>query len=119
MAYIVNTKIENQTNQYLLDAKNVKGSFVVVANINERNELPAATIINGSLCYCTEDSKFYQYNGTTWEEKEFGTGGSADVAAKANTIRVTMEDAAHEYANITISTEEPTDGSTGDIWFKY
>ena len=46
-------------------------------------------------------------------------GGSADIAAKANTIRVNMENDTHNYATVTISTEEPKDGNTGDIWFKY
>lgn len=65
MALTVNTNIINDTNQYLLDAKNVKGTFVAVASTAERDALPAATIVNGSLCYCTADSKFYQYNGSS------------------------------------------------------
>jgi hypothetical protein len=73
MALTVNTNIINDTDQYLLDAKNVKGSYVVVGSTTERDSLPAATTITGSLCYCTGDSKFYQYNGTSWVEKTFGT----------------------------------------------
>ena len=65
MALTVNTNIINDTDQYLLDAKNVKGTFVVVASTAERDALPAATRVNGSLCYCTSDSKFYQYNGSS------------------------------------------------------
>lgn len=71
MAYIVNTNIENQTNGYLLDAKNVKGGYIVVNSTTERDSLPAATIVNGSLCYCTADSKFYKYNGSTWTACQF------------------------------------------------
>jgi len=122
MAYIVNTKIENQTNQYLLDAKNVKGSYVVVNSIKERDELPAATTVTGSLCYCTADSKFYQYNGSIWIEKEFGTAGgvgNTDIAEKANKIQVNLADGSKPYATITISSNEPTNGNRGDIWFKY
>ena len=78
MALTVNTNIINDTNQYLLDAKNVKGTFVVVASTAERDALPAATTVNGSLCYCTADSKFYQYNGSSWQEKEFGTNTTND-----------------------------------------
>ena len=78
MSWTVNTNIINDTNQYLLDAKNVKGTFVVVASTAERDALPAATTVSGSLCYCTADSKFYQYNGSSWQEKEFGTNATSD-----------------------------------------
>ena len=72
MALTVNTNIINDTDQYLIDAKNVKGTYVVVATATERDSLPAATRMNGSLCYCQEDSKFYQYDGKDWVEKGFG-----------------------------------------------
>ena len=78
MALIVNTQIRNDTDQHLLDAKNVRGTFVVVTSTAERDALPAATTVNGSLCYCTADLKFYQYNGSSWQEKEFGTNATND-----------------------------------------
>ncbi len=81
MAFIVNTNIENQTNGYLLDAKNVKGGYLVVDSTDDLTSLPEATIVEGSLCYCTADSKFYQYNGTSWPEKEFGTKAEASISA--------------------------------------
>lgn len=64
----------------VVDGKYVKGGFVVVASTTERDTLKGTSgenIINGSLCYCTGDSKFYQYNGTKWVEKEFGTATEA------------------------------------------
>lgn len=79
MAYIVNTNIENQTNGYLLDAKSVKGSYIVTASTTTRDALPVATIMKGTLCFCQSPGKFYQYNGTdgtntsaNWKEVEFG-----------------------------------------------
>lgn len=69
MALTVNTNIINDTDQYLLDAKNVKGGYVVVNSTTERDALPTATTVAGTLCYCTSDSKFYQYNGTSWVEQ--------------------------------------------------
>lgn len=81
MALTINTNIINDTDQYLLDAKNVKGGYIVVNSIAERDSLPAATTVIGSLCYCTADSKFYQYNGTAWAEKEFGTTVEATTSA--------------------------------------
>jgi hypothetical protein len=83
MAYIVNTNIENQTNGYLLDAKSVKGSYIVTASTTTRNALPVATIMKGTLCFCQDDGKFYQYNGTdgtntasNWKEASFGAGNT-------------------------------------------
>jgi hypothetical protein len=73
MALVVNTNIVNDTDQYLLDAKNVKGTYVVVTTIEERDALPQATILSGSLCYCQSTSKFYQYTGSSWEEPCFIT----------------------------------------------
>lgn len=50
-----------------------------------------------------------------------GGGGNSDYAEYAqyaNSVQVNMEHAA-PYAAITISSEEPSDGNIGDIWFKY
>lgn len=65
--------------KHLTDAEFIKGGYLVVSTVEERDALPIANnttdgvIVEGSLCYCTADSKFYQYNGTNWAEKEFGT----------------------------------------------
>lgn len=45
-------------------------------------------------------------------------GGIADSAKKAKEIQVHLDDDVERYATITISTNEPTDGEIGDIWFK-
>ena len=58
----------------VVEGKYVKGGYVVVADIEERNALKGTSgenIIEGSLCYCQADKKFYQYNGTAWEEKKY------------------------------------------------
>lgn len=77
MALTINTNIVNDTDQYLLDAKNVKGGYITVVDIASRDALPKATIVKGSLCYVTgtDDTpvnEFYQYNGHAWELKVFG-----------------------------------------------
>jgi hypothetical protein len=51
----------------VVEGKYVKGGYVVVTDIEERNALKGTSgenIIEGSLCYCQADKKFYQYNGT-------------------------------------------------------
>lgn len=58
----------------VVEGKYVKGGYVVVTDIEERNTLKGTSgenIIEGSLCYCQADKKFYQYNGTDWEEKRY------------------------------------------------
>lgn len=52
----------------VVEGKYVKGGYVVVANTTERDALKGSSgenIVTGSLCYCTETSTFYQYDGTT------------------------------------------------------
>jgi hypothetical protein len=44
---------------------------------------------------------------------------SLEAVENANTIRVNMDNNQKVYAAITISKEEPDQGSVGDIWFKY
>lgn len=88
MALILNTNIINDTEGgHLLDAKNIKGGYLVVdTNPNEIIDhavLPRDTIVAGTLCYCTKDSNFYQYiahedeegNVTyTWEVRKMFDG---------------------------------------------
>ena len=47
----------------------VKGGYFVTDTINN---IPSWSNVTGTLCYCTGDSKFYQYNGSSWQEKNFG-----------------------------------------------
>jgi hypothetical protein len=73
MALTINTNIVNDTESgYVLDAKNIKGGYFIVGqnpnDIIDFNIIPSGIKVNGSLCYCTADSKFYQYNGTDWVE---------------------------------------------------
>lgn len=78
------------TSNHLTDAHYIKGGYCVVKDIDERNKMVKATdyqdgtVVEGSLCYVqshiNEDGeivkgKFYKYNGTSWEEADFGSGG--------------------------------------------
>lgn len=82
MPITVNTNFINQSDQYLLDAKNVKGTYVVVENYSALASLPPATTINGSLAYCqapvtvssvTYTAGFYQYDGSAWNKIDYVT----------------------------------------------
>ena len=56
-----------QASKHLTDAQYIKGGYLVVANTTERDALPIANeqhdgvVVEGSLCFCQSDSKFYQY----------------------------------------------------------
>ena len=58
--------------KHLTDAEYIKGGYFIANSITAMKEMPVCTedtdgvIVKGSFCYCTEDSKFYQYNGTDW-----------------------------------------------------
>ena len=73
----------------VVESKYVKGSYVVVANTDERDSLKGEAgenIVVGSLCYCQADSTFYQYNGIGWDESlsfaGYATEGYVDEEVK-------------------------------------
>lgn len=68
MALTINTNIKNEANGYSLDASQVKGGYVVVADQDERNAIPAATKVNGTTIYQADVGKEYRWNGSEWLE---------------------------------------------------
>ena len=77
MALNINTKLTNNLDGYLIDAKNVKGTYVVVTNYSDLANLPSACVVKGTLAYvsndgidATENNGFWQYNGSNWIKKE-------------------------------------------------
>lgn len=68
MALTINTNIKNEANGYSLDASQVKGGYVVVADKDERNAIPAATKVNGTTIYQADVGKEYRWNGSEWLE---------------------------------------------------
>ena len=74
--------------KHLTDAEYIKGGYFVVdtyANLTAKdsngkylNYSPSTatedgTIVEGSLCYCQADNKFYQFNGEEWIEADGST----------------------------------------------
>jgi hypothetical protein len=114
----------------VVEGKYVKGGYLVVATKNELFADPTIenspnikgkngeNIVEGSLCYCQEDSKLYQYNGTTWAEKEFGTKAEA-TASTSGLMSSSDKIKLDGMPSITVSQDEPTGGKAGDVWFKY
>jgi hypothetical protein len=105
----------------VVEAKYVKGSYVVVTTTGERDTLKGdfgENIIKGSLCYCQEDSKFYQYNGSSWEEFNYANLGAVnadfviDKIAKAVSSVLTYKGTKDTTSDLP-STENTT---IGDVW---
>ena len=71
-----NTKVvlENTTDGYLAEGTSIRGGYFVIDSLaNIATNYPRIAV-EGSLCYCQSDDKFYVYNGSSWEEMK--TGGS-------------------------------------------
>ena len=73
MATKVGFQLESSlASKHLTDAIFIKGGYFVVSTLEERNNLSVAnetvdgTIIEGSLCFCQEDSNFYQFKAGRW-----------------------------------------------------
>jgi len=85
MALTINTNIKNDVDGYLLDAKNIKGTYVVVENYSDLANLPSATVVIGSLAYVSNDNDFWQYKGSNsgWEQILINTSYQITVSANA------------------------------------
>lgn len=145
MATKVGFQLESSLkSQHLTDAEFIKGGFLVIESLSKitpgsADYLPIAdgtndgVIVNGSLCYCQADSKFYQYNGTAWVEKEFGVNDYNDLINKppiptvnnatltiqrngTNVATFTANSASNATANIVVPTK--TSDLTNDSGFK-
>jgi hypothetical protein len=59
----VNTKmpLTNTADGYLCEGTDIRGGYFVIDKVEN---IPNTIAKTGSLCFCQEDSKFYQYNGT-------------------------------------------------------
>ena len=75
MATKVGFQLESSlASKHLTDAIFIKGGYFVVSTSKERDSLSVAnetvdgTIIEGSLCFCQEDSTFYQFKDGSWRE---------------------------------------------------
>lgn len=102
MATQVGFQLESSlASKHLTDAIYIKGGYIVVATISERDALPKYTdssdgiIVEGSLVYVQATDKQYLYNGTTWVEFDrgvlsvtAGTGLTGGTITSSGTIAV-------------------------------
>ena len=58
-------------------------------SIDSLSNIPDHAKVEGTLCYCIGDGKFYQYNGSTWVEKKLVPvfiGTTSEYEAQKDTI---------------------------------
>jgi len=81
----------------------------------------AEKVVNSLIINTTKNgitTKAGEFDGSKKTEITI-EAGDAESAKNAETIQVNMDNNKKEYATITVSTKEPTNGNIGDIWFKY
>lgn len=61
--------IYNSNGGTLISGDAVKGGYFVTDTLDN---IPSWTNVTGALCYCTEDNKYYQYDGIAWVEAKLG-----------------------------------------------
>lgn len=88
MALTINTNIINDVDGYLLDAKNVKGGYVVVSGrgSDTKENLYAATKVVGTLVYDAYEGKSYRWDGNVWIEEQGGSAGGVSESQIRNLL---------------------------------
>lgn len=88
MALKINTNIQNDIDNYLLDAKSVKGGYVVVSGIgtDTKENLPVATKVPGTLVFDFKEQKTYRWSGSEWIEEYLDAG---DIISKVLALLAT------------------------------
>lgn len=66
----------NGSGGIVISGEAVKGGYFVTPSIEityegEEGKIPDYACIKGTLCYCSTDKKFYQFDGTNWVNKRW------------------------------------------------
>ena len=94
MALTINTNIKNDADGYSLDAKQVKGTYVIVATEAERDSLPTATKVVGTIVYVAapEVKKEYRWDGTAWQEVLAGGATKNTIIERGAALPTTVDE---------------------------
>jgi hypothetical protein len=69
-------KVVNLAGGIVAEGFDVAGGYFV---IDALSNIPSYANQTGQLCFCTGDSKFYQYNGSSWEEVKLVTTKTSEL----------------------------------------
>lgn len=109
--------IFNSNGGILISGDAVKGGYFVTDTVMN---IPSWANTQGTLCYCTTDSKFYQYNGASWAEKVFGiTANASSSAAGLMSPADKQKLDGIDPELISYGTTDPNSSTTSQFYFKY
>lgn len=107
--------IFNSNGGILISGDAVKGGYFVTDAVEN---IPSWANTEGTLCYCTSNSKFYQYNGTSWTEKDFGTAASQSGAGLMSSDDKKKLDGIATGAEVNMQADWDVTDSTSDAFIK-
>ena len=101
----------SQTNNYLTDAKYIRGGYLAVEDISaidprwyDKGE--GGVIVKGTLCYDIKTQTFFNYDGNNWQELKFATDGDETTITLNTNEKLTLKDFGKAYYQYVAKTPE-------------
>lgn len=101
----------SQTNNYLTDAKYIRGGYLAVEDISaidsrwyDKGE--GGVIVKGTLCYDIKTETFFNYDGANWQELKFATDGDETTITLNTNEKLTLKDFGKAYYKYVAKTPE-------------
>ena len=101
----------SQTNNYLTDAKYIRGGYLAVEDISaidprwyDKGE--GGVIVKGTLCYDIKTQTFFNYDGSNWQKLKFATDGDETSITLNTEEKLTLKDFGKAYYRYVAKTEQ-------------
>lgn len=101
----------SQTNNYLTDAKYIRGGYLAVEDISaidprwyDKGE--GGVIVKGTLCYDIKTETFFNYDGANWQELKFATDGDETTITLNTAEKLTLKDFGKAYYRYVAETKQ-------------
>ena len=101
----------SQTNNYLTDAKYIRGGYLAVEDISaidprwyDKGE--GGVIVKGTLCYDIKTQTFFNYDGSNWQKLKFATDGDETTITLNTDEKLTLKDFGKAYYQYVAKTPE-------------
>ena len=101
----------SQTNNYLTDAKYIRGGYLAVEDISaidprwyDKGE--GGVIVKGTLCYDIKTQTFFNYDGENWQKLKFATDGDETTITLNTNEKLTLKDFGKAYYQYVAKTPE-------------
>ena len=101
----------SQTNNYLTDAKYIRGGYLAVEDISaidprwyDKGE--GGVIVKGTLCYDIKTQTFFNYDGENWQKLKFATDGDEMSITLNTNEKLTLKDFGKAYYQYVAKTPE-------------